>query len=64
HKLFLEEQTAKKDMLVPHAVNFDYLDIFKDNQFPACSGCALGVDRLFALALNAKSLADVNICKT
>ena len=64
HKLFLEEQTAKQDMLVPHAVSFDYLDIFKDNQFPACSGCALGVDRLFALALNAKSLADVNICKT
>ena len=58
-KLFKQEEILKNKMKVPHPVNYDYLDIFKNNQFPQCSGVALGVDRLFTVAMNAHSLEDV-----
>lgn len=57
--LFQQEGAIKSRMKVPHPVNYEYLDIFKDDKFPPCSGAALGVDRLFAVAMNAQSLAEV-----
>ncbi len=60
--LFEEEGHLKQQMQVPHKVDLSYLDIFKNNLFPHSSGCALGVDRLLAIALNAESLGDISLC--
>lgn len=57
--LFQSEEKIKNEMKVPHPVNYDYLNIFKDNNFPMCSGAALGVDRLFAVAMNSNSLEEI-----
>lgn len=62
-QLFQAEGQLKQQMLVPHPVNFDYLSCFNTEthqKFPACSGVALGVDRLFALAQNLDAI--VRIC--
>ena len=66
YSLFQEEGILKQEMSVPHPVNFDYLDIFKTDttgksSFPDCSGVALGVDRLFAIALNVDCLSQTKI---
>lgn len=58
--LFQEEEKAKNKMITPHKVDYDYLDIFKGN-FPVCSGVALGIDRLFAIYMNAGSLDDISL---
>ena len=59
--LFKAEGQLKNEMMVPHPVNMSYLDIFKNDTFPPCSGTALGVDRLFALAMNAQSLEEISL---
>jgi lysyl-tRNA synthetase class 2 len=46
---------TKKNALVPHAVDRDYWRIFEN--FPRCSGNALGVDRLI-MALTGRSTID------
>jgi len=61
HALFTAEGALKQQMQVPHSVNFQYLEIFKDNKFPQCSGVALGVDRLLAVALNAESIQQISL---
>jgi len=57
--LFENEEKAKQKMQVPHPVNYEYLNIFKNGTFPHCSGVALGVDRLFAIAVGANSIQDI-----
>jgi lysyl-tRNA synthetase class 2 len=53
---FLKEAEAKKCVsLVQHRVNHDYWKHFRD--FPACSGVALGLDRLI-MALCGRSTID------
>jgi len=59
--LFKQEAQLKLKMKVPHPVNYEYLNIFKNNAFPQCSGVALGVDRLFAVLQNAASLDEVSL---
>lgn len=59
--LFTKEENAKSTMITPHKVDYDYLDIFKGEKFPMCSGVALGIDRLFAIYMNANSLDDVSL---
>lgn len=56
--LFKKEESLKKKMRTPHAVDYRYLDIFKEG-FPSCSGVALGIDRLFALFMNVASIEEV-----
>ena len=60
HDLFKKEEALKNTMITPHTVNYDYLDIFKDT-FPPCSGVAMGLDRLFALFINAQSLDETSL---
>lgn len=60
HQLFESEQKLKDQMMTPHHVDFDYLEIFRQG-FPLCSGVALGVDRLFAIHKNAPSLDAVSL---
>ena len=65
-QLFEEEGALKQEMLVPHPVNLEYLSIFnteEEQPFPNCSGVALGVDRLFAVAQNAGHLSEVCLCE-
>lgn len=55
---YFDSQTAKKaGALVPHAVDPDYPDLFRD--FPACSGVAVGFDRMAMSLLGASSLSEV-----
>nr|WP_041610321.1 amino acid--tRNA ligase-related protein [Treponema brennaborense] len=49
----LKQNTAR----VPHAIDPDYWKIFR--KFPACSGSALGVDRLIALLAGCSSIDSV-----
>jgi lysyl-tRNA synthetase class 2 len=49
----LKAKTAR----IPHTVKWDYWKIFQD--FPSCSGVALGVDRLAALMCGAQSIEAV-----
>jgi len=52
---FEREGAAKaRSALVPHALDADYWRFFQG--FPECSGAALGVDRLAALASGRRSL--------
>lgn len=60
HQLFQSEQALKDNMMTPHRVDYDYLEIFRKG-FPLCSGVALGVDRLFAIHQNAPSLDAVSL---
>ncbi|MDR3312046.1 MAG: LysR family transcriptional regulator [Spirochaetaceae bacterium] len=55
---FRREGEAKQaSARVPHRIDGGYWRIFQD--FPACSGVALGVDRLVALLCGAESIAPV-----
>lgn len=60
HQLFESEKKLKAQMMTPHHVDFDYLEIFREG-FPLCSGVALGVDRLFAIYMNAPNLDAVSL---
>ena len=55
---YFDSQTAKKaGALVPHAVDRAYPDLFRN--FPACSGVAIGFDRMVMSLMGASSLAEV-----
>ena len=55
---FLSEAAAKeKNAIVKHRVNHDYWKIFQRQNFPRCSGVALGLDRLI-MALTGRSTID------
>jgi lysyl-tRNA synthetase class 2 len=58
-KAYFEREGALKARTarVPHRVNGEYWRVFRD--FPACSGVALGVDRLIALICGAASIDSV-----
>lgn len=49
-----KEAEKKQNQQVPHAVNFEYAELFDD--FPLCSGVAMGFER-FIMAMN--GLADI-----
>lgn len=53
---FEREARKKEKALVPHRVDFDYPEIFRD--FPPCSGVALGFDRFVMVLSGAVSLDD------
>jgi elongation factor P--(R)-beta-lysine ligase len=55
---FTKESRRKKTAFVPHAIDPGFLSLF-DSSFPACSGVALGLDRLFMSILNIKSIEGV-----
>ncbi len=54
-----QEGKKKKSAFAPHRLDTEISGIFKDN-FPNCSGVALGVDRLLLFFLNQDSLDGVN----
>jgi lysyl-tRNA synthetase class 2 len=55
---YFASQGAKKlRSLVPHRVDADYPSIFED--FPPCSGVAVGFDRLAMVLTGAKHIEDV-----
>jgi lysyl-tRNA synthetase class 2 len=57
---YMESQSnKKKESLVPHIVDKTYSSIFDD--FPHCSGVALGFERLMMVLCGKKSIEDVMI---
>jgi lysyl-tRNA synthetase class 2 len=58
-KAYFDREGALKSKLakIPHAIKQDYWKIFED--FPECSGVALGVDRLIALMCGVRSIEGV-----
>ncbi len=57
-KRYFESQAGKKTgALVPHAIDMDYARLFEG--FPACSGVAIGFDRLAMVLLGKKDIAEV-----
>ncbi|HNY98726.1 MAG TPA: hypothetical protein PKK71_03230 [Rectinema sp.] len=57
---YMESQSnKKKESLVPHIVDKTYSSIFND--FPHCSGVALGFERLMMVLCGKKSIEDVMI---
>ncbi|MDR1785891.1 MAG: LysR family transcriptional regulator [Spirochaetaceae bacterium] len=58
-RAYFEREGAIKEMTArtPHAVDRDYWKIFED--FPPCSGVALGVDRLIALMTGSRGIEPV-----
>ena len=57
-KRFLrEEAERKKACRVPHPVDWEFAELFPKG-FPACSGAALGMDRLFMLICGANSIDE------
>lgn len=55
---FAGEGARKSTSLVPHAVDEEYYQLFGDN-FPYCSGVAMGVDRLLMIILGERSINRV-----
>jgi len=53
------QSNKKKESLVPHIVDKTYSSIFDD--FPHCSGVALGFERLMMVLCGKKSIEDVMI---
>ncbi len=57
-QIFLSEQeTKQKHALVPHKIDENYWKIF--NNFPKCSGTALGLDRLIMLMTGRSTIDSV-----
>ena len=54
-----EEAEKEKTALVRHKVDSDYWKIFADGKFPACSGVAMGLDRLLMVLWGRKTLEGV-----
>ncbi|MFO8065156.1 MAG: amino acid--tRNA ligase-related protein [Spirochaetia bacterium] len=55
---FSAESARKADSLVPHPVDDGYYQLFGDN-FPYCSGVAMGVERLLMILLGERSIKSV-----
>jgi lysyl-tRNA synthetase class 2 len=59
-EFFESEAVAKeRQAMVKHAVDHDYWKIFKEPGFPACSGVALGLDRLIMAVCGRASIDGV-----
>jgi len=57
---YMQSQSKKKrESLVPHIIDEAYSSIFED--FPPCSGVALGFERLMMVLCGKKSIEDVMI---
>jgi lysyl-tRNA synthetase class 2 len=41
-----QDEEKKKNAIVSHKVDHDYWKIFEKQNFPRCSGVAMGLDRL------------------
>ncbi|MCE5256126.1 MAG: hypothetical protein LLF89_04685 [Spirochaetaceae bacterium] len=54
---FVSQEEKKRGALVPHNVDHSYPEIFA--AFPACSGVAIGFDRLCMALLGCKSIDEV-----
>lgn len=57
-ELFKNESERKKNALIPHKIDQEFLHSF-DTPFPPCSGVALGIDRFFMTIMNIKSIEGV-----
>ena len=55
---FKEQEKLKSNSLVNHYIDKSYTDIFSNN-FPDCSGVALGIDRLVMAITGASKIQDV-----
>ena len=55
---FNHDVTTRREQGLPESLPDEYLLQAIKHGLPACSGVALGVDRLIALALNTRSIAD------
>ena len=55
---FQEQEKLKSNSLVNHFIDKSYTDIFSNN-FPDCSGVALGIDRLVMAITGASKIEDV-----
>jgi lysyl-tRNA synthetase class 2 len=53
---FRSQAVKKAEALVPHAIDSSYPEIFED--FPPCSGVAIGFDRLFMVMKGMKDIRD------
>jgi len=58
NSFFKDEAGTKRDALVSVTTDYSWCEMYKKN-FPACSGTALGVDRLMMLLSGRKSLEGV-----
>ncbi len=56
---FMLDLEKRRELGMPEPLMDDYLLQALNHGLPACSGVALGVDRLIALALNKPAIADV-----
>jgi lysyl-tRNA synthetase class 2 len=55
---FASESAHKARAMVPHAVDHGYHEVFREN-FPYCSGVAMGVDRILMVLLGERSITRV-----
>ena len=55
---FQEQEKLKSNSLVNHFIDKSYTDIFSNN-FPDCSGVALGIDRLVMAITGASKIEDI-----
>ncbi|MEW5817233.1 MAG: elongation factor P--(R)-beta-lysine ligase [Spirochaetota bacterium] len=56
---FFQEESGKKDQaIIHHRADVDFLEIYSSN-FPACSGVALGIDRLMMIVFKADTIEEV-----
>jgi len=60
-RAYFETEGAKKGVaaMVPHATDPDYWNIFAAARFPACSGVAMGLDRLVMVSEGKASIDSV-----
>jgi lysyl-tRNA synthetase class 2 len=58
-EFFESEAAVKEQAAVKHAVDHDYWKIFEKPGFPACSGVALGLDRLIMAICGRASIDGV-----
>jgi len=54
-----EDEEKKKKSVAPHKTNHDYWKIFENNNFPRCSGVAMGIDRLIMVLTGRSSIDSV-----